>query len=291
MAGLTGAFRAIASVLGLALSLTGCSQLGLFDFVAPKDPGSRLVARDIPYGGDPRQKLDVYAPAPGRSQTGVLVFTYGGSWSSGAKADYGFVGRAFASRGFLTFVFDYRLVPGVRYPLFVEDNAKAVAWVYRNARTYGGDRARLFVLGHSAGAYNAMMTAIDPRFLGAEGLSPAILKGAAGLSGPYDFLPLDVMASQEAFAGVGDLERTQPVNRVRRAKAIPPVFLATGDADQTVRPRNTRALAAALRKNGKSVQEKYYAGVDHVGTLLAISRPLRGKAPVLDDVAAFFAAQ
>jgi len=291
MAGLKSAFRAIASVFGLAASLVGCSQLGLFDFVSPKDAGSRRIARDIAYGTDARQTLNIYGPDEGRVPAGVVVFTYGGSWSSGTKADYGFVGRAFASRGYLTFVFDYRLVPGVRYPAFVEDNAKAVAWVYRNARTYGGDPGRLFLLGHSAGAYNAMMTAVDPRFLAAEGLSPAILRGAAGLSGPYDFLPLDVMASQEAFAGVANLERTQPVNHVRRDAPLPPIFLATGDADQTVRPRNTRALAAELRNNGKSVQERYYKGVDHVGTLLAISRPLRRKAPVLEDVAAFFAAQ
>lgn len=282
--------KSLAAVPPLCFALGGCSALGAFNALIPQDGGTTLVARDVTYGPDPRQKLDIYVPANATTSTPVIVFVYGGSWNSGSKQDYGFAARAFASRGFTTVVFDYRLVPEVRYPAFVDDTAKAVAWTHRTIGRYGGDAKRLYLMGHSAGAYNAMMVTVAPEFLAAEGLSPKIIRATAGLSGPYDFLPLAVDASRQAFAGVADLEGTQPVNRVERGQALPPILLATGDADDLVEPRNTRALAEVLRKTGHTVEETYYPGVDHVSTLLAISRPLRGRAPVIEDVTRFFAA-
>lgn len=279
---------ALGAIFAMALSLTGCSPLGAFNAVIPKDGGVELAARSVAYGGDPRQKLDVYVPAGNAPRRGVLVFIYGGSWNSGSKSDYGFVGRAFASQSYVTVIPDYRLVPKHVYPDFVEDGAKATAWAFRNAASFGGDPKNLFLAGHSAGAYNAAMVALAPEFLKAEGLSPAIVRGFAGLSGPYDFLPFDVDASKAAFAGVQDAEATQPVNRVRRGRVTPPMLLLTGDADTTVQPRNSRSLGAKLDAAGQTVQVKVYPGVDHAGILLAISRPLRDRAPVIEDVVGFF---
>lgn len=273
----------------MLLALGACSRLGAFNAVISTDQGAARIASGIAYGDDPRQKLDIYAPSDKTRMRGVIVFTYGGSWNSGARSEYGFVGKAFAARGYMTVLFDYRLVPKIRYPAFVEDNAKAVAWTYRNIATYGGDPRRLYLVGHSAGAYNTMMTTVAPEFLAAEGLSPSIIRATAGLSGPYDFLPLDVDETREAFKDVKNLERTQPVNRVPRGQAVPPILLLHGEADDLVYPRNTKALAAALKRNGHVVRSKFYPGVDHVGTLLAISKPLRDKAPVIDDVVGFFA--
>lgn len=270
--------------------VSACSRLGAFNAVIPKDGGVTTAARDVAYGTDQRQKLDIFVPADATASKGVIVFFYGGSWNSGARQEYGFAARAFASRGFTTVVFDYRLVPQYRYPVFVEDGAKAVAWTYRNIATYGGDPRRIFLVGHSAGAYNEMMVALAPEFLRAEGLTPSIVKAVVGLSGPYDFLPLAVDETREAFKGVADLPRTQPVNRVARGQYVPPMLLAHGDADTLVYPRNTKALAAVLRRTGHAVEEKYYPGVDHVGTLLAMSKPLRDRAPVVDDVVEFLEA-
>jgi acetyl esterase/lipase len=283
-------WKALAAIPLLVFSLAGCTELGAFNAIIPHDRAALRVAHDIAYGPDPRQTLDIYAPAGGGHGAKIIVFVYGGSWNSGDKKDYSFVAKAFASRGFVTAVFDYRLVPQARYPAFVEDSAAAAAFVYRNAAAYGGDPASLYLVGHSAGAYNAMMVALAPRFLAGQGLSNAIIKAAVGLSGPYDFLPLDVDATRQAFAGVSDLKSTQPLNQVRKGRFAPPVMLATGDADDLVYPRNTVALAARLRDTGHAVEEKHYAGVDHTGTLLSISRPFRGKAPVLDDIIAFLAA-
>ncbi|WP_254606600.1 alpha/beta hydrolase, partial [Sphingomonas bacterium] len=182
--GLGRSFRRSAGLLpGLVLGATAaCSPLRTFDAVVPKDGGVRLVVRGAAFGPDPRQRLDVYAPkdtpANGRSRP-VIVFFYGGSWSSGTRAGYSFVGRALAARGFVVAIPDYRLVPQVRFPAFLRDNAAAVRWVRGHIAASGGDPDRLVLAGHSAGAYDAAMLALDPRWLGAD---RAAVRGWAGLA-------------------------------------------------------------------------------------------------------------
>lgn len=274
----------LARSLALALALAGtaaCSPLTAFATLTPKDPAD-ASARDVVYGQGPRRTLDVYAPPAVGGQAPVAVFFYGGSWESGRRQDYGWAGRALAARGFLTLVPDYRLGP---YPEFLQDGAAAIRWATEHARAYGGDPSRIVLAGHSAGAYNAVQLALDPRYLKAEGVDPAVIKAAAGLAGPYDFPALDDPLTRRVFGQAPDVSATQPGAYAR--PDAPPVFLATGDADREVAPRHTTALADQLRAKGAVVQEKHYPGVNHVEILLALSRPFRGQAPVLDDMAGF----
>ena len=275
-----------AIILVAGLFVAGCSPLGLYNGLTPADAGSARVGTDIAYGDHPRQRLDIYTPDAAAKPAPVVVIFYGGSWNSGRKEDYAFLGRAIAARGFVAVIADYRLVPHVRFPAFLDDGARAIAWAQAHAREYNGDPGRIFLLGHSAGAYNAAMIALDGRYLHGAGSSTSAIRAVAALAGPYDFLPLDVASTIAAFGQANDLAQTQPINFVTRP--APPMLLATGDADTTVKPRNTRALAEKLRAAGAEVVVRTYPGVGHVGILLALSRPLRGKAPVLDDVAAFF---
>ncbi|TAL38323.1 MAG: alpha/beta hydrolase [Phenylobacterium sp.] len=261
-----------------------CSPLSLFATLSPKDPASQ-VARGAAYGAGERQRLDVYAPRKGSQPAPVAVFFYGGSWDSGRRQDYNWAGRALASRGFLTIVADYRLYPEVRYPGFLEDGAQAVAWANQNARRLGGDPGRTVLVGHSAGAYNAVMLALNGRYLQAAGVDPKSVKAMAGLSGPYDFLPIASDITRRIFGAADDLPSTQPLAFVRPDS--PPAFLATGAADDMVWPKNTIALARKLRDAGVPVEERHYDGVDHVNMVLALSRPLRGRAPVLDEMTKF----
>jgi acetyl esterase/lipase len=228
--------------------------------------------------------LDVYAP-PGAVGLPVIVFIYGGSWNSGSKNDYAFAGAALASSGFVSVIPDYRLVPQVRFPDFVEDCAAAVRWAADHAAEYGGDASRIVLVGHSAGAYNVMMLALDAHYLRDAGVDASAVRGAIGLAGPYDFLPFDVNATRDAFGAAPDSALTQPVH-FARADA-PPLLLLWGEADTTVGQRNLRGLDAAIRATGGRVETKTYPGVDHVGIMLALSRPLRGRAPTLADVTAF----
>lgn len=263
--------------------MAACSPLRMFNAVMPKDGGGRLLLRNARFGSDSRQTLDLYAPRDRRTgPLPVIVFFYGGSWSSGSKDGYGFVGRALASRGFLVAIPDYRLVPTVRYPQFLDDNAAAVHWLCKHVARRGGDPDRLVLAGHSAGAYNAAMLALDPQWLerDREGV-----KGLVGLAGPYDFLPLEGSIAEETFGAVAHLESTQPICYV--TPGDPPAFLATADEDITVRASNSDSLAAKLRAAGVFVERRRYPRIGHVGLVTAIARPFRHRASVLDDMVAF----
>lgn len=268
----------------LLVLLSACSPLKTFNAVIPKDRGAAQVGRDLAFGPDRRQRLDLYRPTASgpAGRLPVIVFLYGGSWSSGEKAGYRFVGQALAARGFLVAVPDYRLVPEVRYPAFLEDNAAAVRWVAANAERFGADPARVVLVGHSAGAYNAAMLALDPRWLGS---GRRAIRGWVGLAGPYDFLPLDGPVTRATFGQAGDLPATQPINFA--SADDPATLLLHGTKDQTVLPRNSQRLGSLLAGKGVKAQVKLYPGLGHVGILTAFARPLRGQAPVVNDVTTF----
>ncbi|WP_454885042.1 alpha/beta hydrolase [Sphingomonas oryzagri] len=276
-----GSARAAGAIFGLLAS--ACSPLKMFDAVMPKDGGGRLAIRDAAFGPDPRQRIDIYVPTAASARPRpIIVFFYGGSWNSGTKNGYSFVGRALASRGFAVAIPDYRLVPQIRYPAFLEDNAAAVRWVRRHSNEFGGDADRIVLAGHSAGAYNAAMLALDPRWLGEDRKA---VRGLIGLAGPYDFLPFDGPVVQHTFGAVSDPVSTQPITYV--GAGDPPAFLATGDKDETVRPANSDSLARKLRAVGTQVVRRRYPEVGHAGLVTAVAKPLRGRASVLDDAIAF----
>ncbi|WP_306224581.1 alpha/beta hydrolase [Bosea beijingensis] len=244
-------------------------------------------ARDVAYGLHPRQRMDIYVPSDcGSAPKPVVLFIYGGSWANGAKETYSFVGDALAARGFVTVIADYRLVPEVRFPVFIEDGALALRFVRDNIARFGGSPGAIHLIGHSAGAYNAMMLTLDRRYLAAVGMHAGEIRSTVGLSGPYDFLPFDIDVTKETFGNARDPARTQPINFVRRD--APPIFLATGSDDTTVLPRNSEHLARALKKAGAaSVSLKIYQGLGHASTATALSRILQWQAPVLADVVTF----
>ena len=258
--------------------------------LAPAD--TYRPTRDVAYGPLPRHRLDVYAPVTAAPAAGwpVVVFFYGGSWTRGERADYRFVGEALAAQGVLTLVADYRLYPEARYPAFLDDSARALAWGLEHARELGGDPKRVFVMGHSAGGYNAAMLALDPRWLAATGHAPAELAGWIGLAGPYEFLPLgpDSPARPVFFHPDYPLG-TQPIEHA--GARAPKAFLGAPRQDKVVSPeRSTLAMAKKLGELGVPVELKVYDGVSHSLLIGAFGRPLRGLAPVLPDVAAWISA-
>jgi acetyl esterase/lipase len=259
------------------------SPLTAFNRFVVKDVGGSLIARDLSYGDDRRQRLDLYGP---RRRSGtrlpMIAFLYGGSWASGVRQGYGFVGRALAAKGFLVAIPDYRLVPDVHFPAFVEDGAAAVKWLVEHGAAHGGDPASVVLMGHSAGAYIASMLALDPRWLGP---ARSAISGLVGLAGPYDFLPLSGPVSRAAFGQAPDLAATQPI-RFASAEA-PPSLLLHGGADRTVLPRNSKALARALAAAGADAHLKIYPSLGHVSILTAMALPFRYRAPVVADAVAF----
>lgn len=263
-----------------------CSPLGLLNAVGPRDRGAARVARDVPYGTDARQAMDVYAPdlRPGETAP-VLVFFYGGGWDSGSKALYGWAAQALAAKGFVVAMPDYRIVPDALFPVFIEDAAAATARAAAIASSHGGDPRRLGVMGHSAGAHLAMMITLDRRYMAAVG-QPALIGAAAGLAGPYEFLPFDVAASINAFGRAPDPLMTQPVTFVRAD--APPLWLGHGTDDVVVHAEDTAILHERMQAVGGRSEAKLYPGLNHADLIATFSPLFRKKAPVLADVTAFF---
>ncbi|HZW15692.1 MAG TPA: alpha/beta hydrolase, partial [Brevundimonas sp.] len=248
-----------------------CSPLAALNTFGPRDGGVRRVASGVSYGDDPRQRMDVLAPAARAGRPwAVLVFFYGGGWDSGERRHYRWAAHALAARGFVVAVPDYRIVPTVHFPAFIEDAAAATARVGRLAGQYGGDPARLGVVGHSAGAHLAMMIALDRRYMAAAG-APGLIRAAAGLAGPYDFLPLDVPASINAFSRAPDLTLTQPVTFVRADAA--PLWLGHGTADTVVQPEDSTVLCERMTAVGGRCEATLYPGLNHAD-LIATFSPL-----------------
>eukprot|EP01133_Synstelium_polycarpum_P000928 gene928-1053_t len=270
--------------LAIATLLAACSPIKVLNALTPTSTFTKTSA--IAYGDDPRQKLDIYRPVTALPDAPVVVFFYGGSWNSGSKDDYGFVGEALASRGIVVVIADYRLYPQVRYPRFLQDGAQAVAWAYQHSAEYGGDPRKLYVMGHSSGAYNAAMLALDPQWLAGVGLSPSVFKGWIGLAGPYDFLPIENLDVRPVFFYPDSPPDSQPINHV--SQSAPPSLLIASVDDNLVNPkRNTGGLAKKLRAAGVPVEEFYFTKTSHATLVASMSRPLRWLAPVLDRVTAF----
>jgi acetyl esterase/lipase len=269
-----------------ALFLAGCERLGFLAANVPAVFGSYMRYANISYGPEPQQRLDVYVPERAAVEPRpVVVFWHGGRWRDGDKADYRFVGAALAESGYVALVANYRHYPAVKMPGFMHDAALAALFAAAHAAEYGGDRERLFLMGHSAGAHLAALVTLDPRYFAAAGQATPHIAGVIGLSGPYDFLPLLEPDDQDMFGPPPLYPASQPINFVRAD--APPMLLVQGLDDETVKPKNARNLATALRALGVAVTLKLYPKCSHADTVAALTAFLRGRAPTLTDIRAF----
>lgn len=280
---MTFRFLKIFFVLSSAvLPLIGCCGLQALNLITPHS-GYNLES-DVAYGDLQRQKLDIYQPEKPDKLHTVVLFIYGGSWQSGSKDLYRFVGQNLASHGITTVIADYRLYPQSYYPVYVEDMAKAFHWTHQHIANYGGNTNRIFVVGHSAGAHLALMMTMNQKFLKDEGGDTSWIKGAVGIAGPYDFLPFTDPKIKALFSKTPDQE-TQPINYVH--PNLPPILLLHGTADKDVYLRNSQHLAEKLKEEHNSVVFKTYDNVDHIDIALALASGFESRAMTLQDILEF----
>ncbi len=239
---------------------------------------------ELAYGADERQQLDVYRPYPTAGRAPVVVFLYGGRWKYGSKDDYLLIGNAFARRGWITVIPNYRLHPQVLFPAWVEDGARAVRWTLENIARFGGDTSRIIVVGHSAGAHTVALLALDDRYLRTAGVGRGTVKGFVSIAGPVDttWTAPDVQRLMGPPAG---WPASYPWTHV--ATRQPPLLLMHGDADDVVTVGNSRRLVARITERGGCAPLRIYRGVGHVDIAIALGLPALVQAPVLDDLAWF----
>lgn len=281
------------TVLMLSALIAGCSGLSLLNAVTP-DRGYEAAA-NIAYASGEGRRLDIYAPKNLDQRAPVVVFFHGGRWSQGSKDEYKFVGEALSSRGIVAVVADYRKYPDVRMAGFMDDAARAVAWVHDNISSYGGDPQQLFVMGHSSGAHMAALLALDDRYLDSAGMR-APLAGFIGLAGAYDFLPIRAADLQDIFGPESRYPMSQPVN-FANAEAPPSLLIHSKD-DVTTAINNANSLAQALRGKGAPVTTVFYETINcspgvssHACTVAVLARPFRTTIDLLDQIARFVETQ
>ena len=273
-------------ILDIFLGWFGYSPAVLLNFTAPR--WGYRVERGISYGPGNRHLLDVYRPRRKAESQPAVLFFYGGAFITGHRREYRFLGQALASKGIIVGIADYGLYPEHRFPDFIEDGAKATVFFHKLLVDCGGDPKRLFVAGHSAGAYIAVMLASDPRYLREAGADLSCLAGAIGISGPYDFLPITNPTRIDIFGGADRVE-TQPIHFIDGVR--PPMLLLTGDRDANILPHNTHNMAARLRQNGCDVEEIVYPYIDHFRIMLPLAPLFRRMIPIRADIARFVGAR
>ena len=238
------------------------------------------VADGVSFGVH-KNKLDIWSTSSkSKAPRPVLVFFYGGGWANGTRTEYSYAARPFVEAGYIVVLPDYRKVPEVRFPGFVEDSADAVKWVQANIAQYGGDPARVNVAGHSAGAYNALMLALDPQWLGDRPVTSAI-----SLAGAADFYPFTSKRAINAMSQFPDPNATQPVTFVRAD--APPILLIHGTEDTVVRIRNSNSLYAKQKAAGGDITLRAQAGGSHNDLVLALGTLFRGYYPVVPESVKF----
>ncbi|MHA1537076.1 MAG: alpha/beta hydrolase [Alphaproteobacteria bacterium] len=253
---------------------------------APAPAGAARETLDLAYGPNPRHRLDIYRPdkLTGRAKT-TVVFFHGGGWRRGTRERYKFVGRAITKLGYVAVLANYRLYPEVRFPAFVEDAARSLAWVRGNAGRLGIGAERIYLMGHSAGAHIALLLALDPRYLKNAGVPRKTIRGAIGLAGLYSFNPLGRARIRPIFAGHPRPDEARPV--VFAGNIGPRLLLLHGGDDRIVLAQQSRDLAKAYRDAGGRVGLQIYDGVGHSGVVLALHELFGWRAPVLEALRKF----
>ncbi|MEQ1846641.1 MAG: alpha/beta hydrolase [Nitrospira sp.] len=276
-------------LLAHLLLMSACTQAAFTAANLPTHLVEMAVEHDRAYGSELLQKLDVYIPANTmEKQLDVLVFFYGGRWTYGAKEDYRFVAATFVKEGFIVVIPDYRKYPQVRFPVFVEDGARALAWVSDHIVEWHGNPARIHVVGHSAGAHIGALLAADPHYLADVGKDRSLtVHDFAGLAGPYAFTP-DEPDLEDIFGPPQNYPNMQVTTFIDGTQ--PPMLLLYGNKDTAVKLANLERLEQRIKQRGGCVRSRIYPNADHTDLIEALSWWNRQRVPVVEDITTFFGA-
>jgi acetyl esterase/lipase len=219
---------------------------------AAPDLASVRIVRDVAYIPDRhdaqgKDRLDLYLPAGGTGSP-VIVWIHGGALQEGDRTQETAIGRRFAAAGIAAAVVSYRLSPAVRHPAHVQDVAASVAWVKRHIAEHGGDPGRIFLAGHSAGAYLAALLSTDERYLAIHGISPRDIRGVVPVSAFFWVERAGVAPDRPKTVWGTDPQvwiDASPAHHLRPAP--PPMLILYADGDESWRRQQNVEMAQALK--------------------------------------------
>jgi acetyl esterase/lipase len=263
--------------------LNGCTSIGQYVANYPVDFREDQIIKNIAYGEKDYQKLDIYKPISAYTKSPVVIFFYGGGWTSGSKDIYPFVADVLVNQGFIVVVPDYAKYPPNKFPSFVEDGAKATKWVQDNIGDYYGNQQNITFIGHSAGGHLAAMLIADKHFLKEQKVDYKNIKGFVGLAGPYDFVPEEKIY-KEIFAPKSHYPKMQVPNFIDGTE--PPILLLHGYKDETVGIHNTINLKNAIETKKGKVKTVIYKNLDHIDLVSGFAKYVR-KEKMMYDIEKF----
>ncbi len=273
-------FRIILFSVFVMFVSTSCSPTAIVNFISPDEHYEKI--EDLSYGKLNRHKLDIYVPNTEQKNI-LIIFFYGGSWDSGNKEKYKFIASSLTKYGYTVAIPDYRLYPEIMFPLFMEDAAKAVAWL-QNDSEHIENIEHVFLMGHSAGAQIANLLVSDEKYLTNENVKVASLTGSIGIAGPYNFLPLKSDRLKSIFPE--DIrENSQPINFINGDEV--PFLLLHGLSDKTVLPKNSESFAEKIKSVNGEVVVKFYEDVGHIGIIKPFINGFDGSVPTIQDINVF----
>ncbi|MEL6686600.1 MAG: alpha/beta hydrolase [Pseudomonadota bacterium] len=260
---------------GLSMLLVGCSTASVLNGITPSSSFDR--DKGVTYGEVERQSMDIYRAASPKADAPVIVFLYGGGWTSGFKGMYKFVAEGFTKDGYDVVVPDYRLFPDSLYPQMIEDTGQAIQ---ATAEQFP-DRP-LVLMGHSAGGYNVLMSVMAPDISGVSVCER--VAGVVSLAAPTGAYPMTDEPYTEIFP---DLFKADDAPMGRLRADIPPIMLVNGRDDKTVGYKNASTLSDALNEIGVKTRLAIYEDMNHIDPVRVLSRHFDSGSPLKNDIVAF----
>ncbi len=224
---------------------------------------------DVPYGPTASEHVDIYRAD--RADASIHMFIHGGYWHSLSSKEFSLVAEGLVKAGVTVAIVNYALCPKVTITEIARQNRAAVAWLYRNAAGFGGNRERIYVSGHSSGGHlTAMLMATDWR--GEYGLPADVVKGGCAISGLFDLAPFPHSWLQPKLGLTAEeVDRMSPINHIPERAG--PLLVTVGGDESEEFHRQSQEFLAAWNANGLDGRFVELPGRNHFTVLEEYADP------------------